>query len=96
MGGTFAVGPVPSYALHYSGWCPPRCFTLGGAQAELAESGQWQSVCWNSPITPVRGQTLREGALCPTLEQAYSRANGSLQSVGSFLQNILAAQEVCV
>lgn len=70
------------------------CFTMDGAQAELAESGQ--SVCWNSPITPVRGQTLREGALCPTLEQAYSRANGSLQSVGSFLQNILAAQEVCV
>ena len=69
------------------------CFTLGGAQAE---SEQWQSVCWNSPITPVRGQTLREGALCPTLEQAYSRANGSLQSVWSFLQNILAAQEVCV
>ena len=35
------------------------------------------SVCvggesWNSPITPVRGQTLREGALWSTLEEAYS------------------------
>ena len=34
---------------------------------------QW-AVCvsWNSPITPVRGQTLREGALWSTLEEAYS------------------------
>ena len=50
---------------------------------------------WNSPITPVKGQTLR-GEAC--VEEVYSCYDCFVEGGWAFLQSVLAAQneEICL